>query len=169
MNRLKELREEFGLTVRKLEEYVSISYMTLNNYENENRTINPAALIELSEFYGVTVDYILGIEGSFIYVVYEKTKKKYLIRESLYHCLKKNNLIYYKDYKRYIDLNNFFNIDNVFDVSFLIETMYYSQDFMKPFDGKELSEDEINKIIHPETIEITAYMLNTILEKINDN
>lgn len=169
MNRLKKLREEFGLSVRKLGELVEMNHMSLNYYENESRTISPTTLITLSDFYDVTVDYILGIDDSFIYVTYEKTMKKYIVREALFNHLKNQNYIYYKNNKRYIDLNKIFNIENVFDVSFLIETIYYSQDFMKIFNTKELSEAEIEKIIHPDAIEINAYMLNKIIEKLNDN
>ena len=169
MNRLKELREEFGLTVRKLEEFVGINYMTLNNYENESRTINPTALKQLSNFFDVTNDYTLGIDDSFMYVNYEKTKKRYIIRESLYKYLKKGNFIYYKDNKRYIDLNKFFNIENIFDVSFLIESVYYSDELNNIIKDKEINDGEILKILHPEIIEINAFMLNKIVERINDN
>ncbi len=173
MNKLKELREELGLTVRKLEEYVNISFMTLNNYENENRTINPTALIDLAKFYDVTVDYILGIEESFLYVNYEKNNKKYMIKEALYKFLKKRNFIYYKDNTRYIDLNNYLNIDNLYDVSFLIDTMYYNQDFTKILNeamkDKEITMVELSKILNPKVIEISAYMLTKIEENLKDN
>lgn len=173
MNRLKELREELGLTVRKLEEYVNISYMTLNNYENENRTINPKALIDLASFYDVTVDYILGIEESFLYVNYEKNNKKYLIKESLYKFLKKRNIIYYKDNVRYIDLNSYFNIDNLYDISFLIDSMYYNLDFTRIINeamkDKEITMVELSKILNPKVIEISAYMLTKIEESLKDN
>ena len=173
MNRLKELREELGLTVRKLEEYVNISYMTLNNYENENRTINPKALIDLANFYNVTVDYILGIEESFLYVYYEKSNKKYMIKEALCKFLMKSNIVYYKDNVRYIDLNRYFNIDNVYDISFLIDTMYYSLDFSKILNeamkDKEITMVELSKILNPKVIEISAYMLNKLEEQLKDN
>lgn len=173
MNRLKELREELGLTVRKLEEYVNISYMTLNNYENENRTINPKALTDLASFYDVTVDYILRIEESFLYVNYEKNNKKYMIKESLYRFLKKRNIIYYKENVRYIDLNSYFNIDNLYDISFLIDAMYYNQDFTRIFNeamkDKEITMAELSKILNPKIIEISAYMLTKIEESLKDN
>ena len=173
MNKLKELREELGLTVRKLEEYVNISYMTLNNYENENRTINPTALIELAKFYDVTTDYVLGLEESFVYVNYEKNNKKYMVKEALYKYLKKRNYIFYKDNIRYIDFNSYFNIDKVYDVSFLIDTMYYNQDFSKILNesmkDKEITMNELSKILNPKIIEISAYMLTKLEESLKDN
>ena len=56
MNRLKELREERNLTVRKVDELTGINYMTLNNYENEVRDMSTKVIKQLASFYELSID-----------------------------------------------------------------------------------------------------------------
>lgn len=60
MNRLKELREERDLTQQALADTFSIARSTYTNWEIGRREPDHAALVQLADFYGVTVDYILG-------------------------------------------------------------------------------------------------------------
>lgn len=60
MNKLRELREEKKLTQKELAEQIKINKMTYNNYENGKREPNIATLINLADFYEVSIDYLVG-------------------------------------------------------------------------------------------------------------
>lgn len=60
--RLKELREENGLTQQAVAEYLNVKQNTYSQYENEKRQLPIDVLIKLAEFYKVTTDYILELE-----------------------------------------------------------------------------------------------------------
>lgn len=60
--RLKDLRNERNLTLEQLAEKTGLSKSALGNYEsNEFKDISPFAIVKLSEFYGVSTDYLLGL------------------------------------------------------------------------------------------------------------
>jgi transcriptional regulator with XRE-family HTH domain len=60
--RLKDLRVERGLTLEQLAEQTHLSKSALGSYEAEDfKDISHYALIKLAKFYGVTVDYLLGV------------------------------------------------------------------------------------------------------------
>ena len=59
--KLKDLRAERKLTLEELSEKIGISSSALGNYEsNDFKDISHLSIIILSEFYGVSTDYILG-------------------------------------------------------------------------------------------------------------
>lgn len=58
--RLKELRNNAGLTIRGLAETIGIPTSTLSNYEQDYRRPDFETLLRLSEFYSVSTDYLLG-------------------------------------------------------------------------------------------------------------
>lgn len=58
--RLKSLREERGLSQRALAEVIGISKGAVYYYENEGRAADIVTLKKLSEFFGVSADYLLG-------------------------------------------------------------------------------------------------------------
>ena len=60
--RLKELREENGLTQQAVAEYLNVKQNTYSQYENEKRQLSIDVLIKLAKFYKVTTDYILELE-----------------------------------------------------------------------------------------------------------
>ena len=60
--RLKDLRLEKGLSIRQLAKKVDLSPMAISHWENYSRTPSADALIILSKFFGVTTDYLLGLE-----------------------------------------------------------------------------------------------------------
>lgn len=59
--RLKELREEKGYTQKQLSEKLGINSVTYLHYEKEQREPPLSLLADISRFYGVTVDYLLGL------------------------------------------------------------------------------------------------------------
>jgi len=58
--RLKELREEKGLTQAELAENLEISRGSVGNYEKKERVPDGDVLIKFADFFGVTTDYLLG-------------------------------------------------------------------------------------------------------------
>lgn len=60
MIRLKELREEKGLNRRECADAVGLKYTTYLNYEKEDREPDSETLILLANFFGVSVDYLIG-------------------------------------------------------------------------------------------------------------
>lgn len=59
--RIRDLREDRDLRQRELAEFLSCSQQVYSNYELGQRDIPTDVLIRLSDFYGVSVDYILGL------------------------------------------------------------------------------------------------------------
>ena len=60
--RLKDLRNGKELTLEQLAEKTGLSKSALGNYEsNDFKDISPFAIVKLSEFYGVSTDYLLGL------------------------------------------------------------------------------------------------------------
>lgn len=66
--RLIKLREEKGYLQRDVAEKVGIAPNTLSGYERNLRSPDPGTLVKLANFYGVSVDDLLGIETSNIYL-----------------------------------------------------------------------------------------------------
>ncbi len=64
-NRLRELRLEMGLTQRELARLIGSTDKNIWAYEKGN--VNPPAdiLIGYSEFFGVSVDFLLGLENDY--------------------------------------------------------------------------------------------------------
>lgn len=59
--RLKELREERGYTQKQLSEKLGINCVTYLHYEKEQREPPLSLLADIAMFYGVSVDYLLGL------------------------------------------------------------------------------------------------------------
>lgn len=59
-NRIKALREELGLKQEELASKMSVSPSTIGMYETNKREPNNELIIKLSNFFGVTTDYLLG-------------------------------------------------------------------------------------------------------------
>ena len=57
--RLRDLREDRDLTQKQLADYLNCSQVCYSRYELGQRDIPTDVLIKLSEFYGVSIDYIL--------------------------------------------------------------------------------------------------------------
>lgn len=57
---LKKLREEAGITQRGLAESIEVSQQSINKYENHNIEPDIATLIRIADFFGTSVDYLIG-------------------------------------------------------------------------------------------------------------
>ena len=59
--RLKELREEKGLTQKQLAEQLNLHSVTYLHYEKSQREPPLAVLVQMAVFFEVTTDYLLGL------------------------------------------------------------------------------------------------------------
>ena len=60
-SRIRDLREDRDLKQRELAAALHCSQRAYSNYELGQRDIPTAVLIALARFYGVSVDYLLGL------------------------------------------------------------------------------------------------------------
>ena len=60
--RLKELRIEKGLSIKALADEIKISSSSICRWENNQADVNGTALVTLCKYFGVSADYLLGIE-----------------------------------------------------------------------------------------------------------
>ena len=58
--RLVSLRESRDISRKDLAAYLDIPYTTLRNYEKDEREAGHVFLCRVADFFGVTVDYLLG-------------------------------------------------------------------------------------------------------------
>ncbi len=58
--RVKELRKKAKLTQNQVGEILGVNQRTYSNYEIGIRSLSAEVLIKLADYYGVSVDYILG-------------------------------------------------------------------------------------------------------------
>ena len=70
MNKIKELRNERGLSTRSLAEEMDWSAMAISYYENKKRDLNTDALIKLAKYFEVTCDYLLGVSTYCLFALY---------------------------------------------------------------------------------------------------
>lgn len=61
-DRLKELREDRGLSYIQLSKAIGVADTTLGRWESGKRIPNIESLILLSQFFGVSTDYLLGLK-----------------------------------------------------------------------------------------------------------
>lgn len=61
-NRLKELRQNAGLSQKQLADKLWITKAAVSYYELSERNPSPEILIKIAKVFHVTTDYLLGIE-----------------------------------------------------------------------------------------------------------
>lgn len=61
MNRIQELRKREGLTQEQLAEKVLSSKTSISGYEGDDRDPGSDMLKTLADFFGVSIDYLLGV------------------------------------------------------------------------------------------------------------
>ncbi len=60
--RLKELRQEKGLSIQGLAKEIKISSSSLCRWENCQADVKGSQLIIIARYFGVTIDYLMGLE-----------------------------------------------------------------------------------------------------------
>lgn len=59
---LKKLREERGYNIQDVAKKIGMQYTMCREYESGDRNLGMSAAIKFADFYGVTIDYLLGRE-----------------------------------------------------------------------------------------------------------
>lgn len=86
MNRLKELREERGVSLKELSRClnVKVSDGQLSNYENGNRKFRDENILKaIAKYFGVSIPYLLGFSD----IKNEQTEETITISKSEYEAL----------------------------------------------------------------------------------
>ena len=60
-NRIKDLREDSDRTQQEIADYLCVAQNTYCNYENGRHQIPIPLLIKLAGYYGVNLEYMLGL------------------------------------------------------------------------------------------------------------
>lgn len=60
--RVKQLRQSAGMTQEQLAERIWVSKATISNYELSERNPSPEIIIKIARVFGVSTDYLLGVE-----------------------------------------------------------------------------------------------------------
>lgn len=63
-DRLKKLRKAKGCSMKQMAEELGMCYTTYVNYEKNEREPNSESLVLIAKYFGVTVDYLLGINNT---------------------------------------------------------------------------------------------------------
>lgn len=63
---IRDLREDHDLKQKDIADYLGVSQQTYSNYENGNREIPIWVVQQLSKYYKVSTDYLLGAETGYL-------------------------------------------------------------------------------------------------------
>ncbi|MFU0832080.1 MAG: DNA-binding helix-turn-helix protein [Oscillospiraceae bacterium] len=89
--RLRELRKSKHLTQTQVAKRLNLSKATISGYENNIKTPSLDVLVKLSILYGVSADYILGLENRKLLQIDGLTPNQEEIIKSLLKEFKKTN------------------------------------------------------------------------------
>lgn len=169
MNRIAELRKEFELSQLELANLLETSQGNVGYYENEKRDLNTKTLKELSLIFGVSIDYLLCNDINGIVVLYENAdNREYIISEEQFKILKENNCIYYKNKKRFIDINKVLNLNSDRDVSDLLDQVEYAKKVEEIFSKSSISQTDIERLKTIEKIKNLSQDKFNAIKKIID-
>ncbi|MCL2062568.1 MAG: helix-turn-helix domain-containing protein [Firmicutes bacterium] len=59
-NRLKQLRENSGISVTELAREIGVDHSNISNWESGKQKINADNLYKLAQFFEVSMEYLLG-------------------------------------------------------------------------------------------------------------
>jgi transcriptional regulator with XRE-family HTH domain len=59
--RIRNIREDRDIRQRQVAEYLNVSQNTYSQYENGVISLSAETAVKLAEFYGTSVDYLLGL------------------------------------------------------------------------------------------------------------
>ena len=164
MNKIKFLRCERKLSGRELGSKVGISTVSVTYYENENRDISTDVLKRLSNYFEVTIDYLLCNSDYCIYAQYKEGNFSFKIKEKYYLELLENNYIYFdnKDH-RCIDINSLIGINSSKDIIDIFIEFIRMEKIDTLFDKENpTNEDIVDLDTKTNGIELTKTLVNRI-------
>ncbi len=60
--RVKELREDKGISIRMLAKEINIAHSAIARWENGTKLPSVESVVIVADYFGVTTDYLLGLE-----------------------------------------------------------------------------------------------------------
>ncbi len=108
MNRLKELCEEFKLSIYDFKE-LGYSKNIITNIQNNRSSIDAEKLIKLCDFFQVTIDYFLCKTNEGIYV--DVLGHRYVLSKEKFLLYREMGKIIYMDKKRVLDVKSLDEIE----------------------------------------------------------
>lgn len=84
MHRIKELREAKRLSIRALALATGFSHSTILRIEKGERKISTPQAVALADFFGVSVDYLLGKTADEMFTDFVDSMKKVFLNETAY-------------------------------------------------------------------------------------
>lgn len=163
MNRLKELRNERGLSIRQMEIKTGINHASVSLYESEKRDMSTAILRQLSSFFEVTIDYLLCNNNYCIYAKYKEGNISFKIKEDYYKELKEKKYIYFDNNEnRCIDINSLIGVNDSKSVVALIEEFTRIEKIDELFDSGKAKESDFEKLDDITEFELTKSFINKI-------
>lgn len=99
-NRLKKLRREKGLTQADLAKVLNTNQSQYGKYENGKTNLSLENAQILSEYFGVSIPYLLGFEENFTAIKPNETISIELVKELSFISEKKSKLL-----QEYIELD----------------------------------------------------------------
>lgn len=88
MNRLKELRVQYGLTQKELGEKIGFTQSHYASYERGETELTESIILKLISIYNVSSDYLLGLSSINIYTL-EEIEAILIIKEKAEFLLSK--------------------------------------------------------------------------------
>jgi transcriptional regulator with XRE-family HTH domain len=134
--RIKEIRERFGLSQEDLANRMDIKRVTVSQIENGHRKICTEELIKLSRIFNITTDVLLNLDED-IEVVLEKSKKqKPKIKNEIRINVPQKNLVKFKEVLLYI-------LEKVGSKSNIGESVLYKLLYFIDFNYYEKYEEQL--------------------------
>lgn len=78
MKRLKELRNQKGLTTSELANIIGCSNPTITHYERGEREPSLSTLIKLADYFQVSVDYLIGHDNAIMKRPYSEIAENFI-------------------------------------------------------------------------------------------
>ncbi len=92
-NKIKILREQFGLTQAELSRKLSLTRSCINSWEMGLSVPSTQYIVELAKLFKVSTDYLLGMESGATINVDNLSQKEIAVLLDMIKCLEnKNNL-----------------------------------------------------------------------------
>ncbi len=101
-NRLKHLRQKYKLTQGELAAVIGLKSTAISNYESKRNEPSFDKLISLSDYFNVSLDYMLGISDNTLRIGSEDWDNETADFYILYKRLNKINTNEIKNYARYL-------------------------------------------------------------------
>lgn len=161
--RIKELREQVGMSQQKLGKTLGVARPTISQIENGERKIFADELIKLSEIFSVSVESLLGLEKE-PEVILKEDKKRKKIRPQIRINVPQKNLDKFKEVFLYI-LNKVGSKANIGETVIYKLLYFIDFNFYEKYEEQMIGATYIKNRYGPTPIEFKKMTDKMIMEK----